>query len=263
MDMAAVPLLTSSILLCSERESAILCADGRFTYRCAMQAHVISHDPDDRDHLAYLLRRAGYTVGSHAALEGLLSSWHERPGDILVLSRFELEHLEEDIHTVRGMTEAPLIILVDQASDGQISQLLELGADLVLPRPFGPKSLAAYTRRLLRRMGSIPAFTLPSIDLEDIRLNPSTRTVTCAQEEPIRLTQLEFRLLYTLMSNRGQVIPVENLIERVWGYEGTGSRELVRGLISRLRSKIEPDPREPRFIHTIPGVGYIFERNPE
>lgn len=228
-----------------------------------MQAHVISHDPDDRDHLVFLLRRAGYTVGSHVSLERLLAAWQERPGDLLLLSRFTLEHLEDDILTLRGLTEAPLIILIDQATDGQISQLLEIGADLVLPRPFGPKSLAAYSHRLLRRMGSIPAFTLPTIDLEDLRLNPATRTVSRAQNEPIRLTQLEFRLLYTLMSNRGQVIPVENLIERVWGYEGTGSRELVRGLISRLRSKIEEDPREPHFIQTIPGVGYLFESNAE
>jgi DNA-binding response OmpR family regulator len=69
---------------------------------------------------------------------------------------------------------------------------------------------------------------------------------------------LEFRLLYVLMVNRGQVIPVDVIVERVWGYTGQGSRELVRGLVSRLRRKIEPNPHEPRFIQNVPGVGYRF-----
>jgi DNA-binding response OmpR family regulator len=76
--------------------------------------------------------------------------------------------------------------------------------------------------------------------------------------EARRLTQLEFRLLYVLMVNRGQVIPVDVIVERVWGYTGQGSRDLVRGLVSRLRRKIEPNQGEPRFIQNVPGVGYRF-----
>jgi DNA-binding response OmpR family regulator len=60
------------------------------------------------------------------------------------------------------------------------------------------------------------------------------------------------------MVNRGQVIPVDTIVERVWGYSGQSSRELVRGLVSRLRRKIEPDPHYPQFIQNIPGIGYLF-----
>jgi DNA-binding response OmpR family regulator len=60
------------------------------------------------------------------------------------------------------------------------------------------------------------------------------------------------------MTNRDQVIPAEVILERVWGYTGTGSRELLRNLVSRLRSKVEPDPGNPRFILTVPGLGYEF-----
>ena len=80
--------------------------------------------------------------------------------------------------------------------------------------------------------------------------------------ESRRLTQLEFRLLYTLMTHRGQVIPSENIVENVWGYSGEGSKELVRGLVQRLRSKVEPEPRHPRYITTVPGVGYRFDPTP-
>jgi DNA-binding response OmpR family regulator len=104
----------------------------------------------------------------------------------------------------------------------------------------------------------VPTFVLPPLNITEIQLDPDTRIVTVRGEEPRRLTQLEFRLLYVLMVNRGQVIPVDTIVERVWGYSGQSSRELVRGLVSRLRRKIEPDLHNPRFIQNIPGVGYLF-----
>lgn len=87
-------------------------------------------------------------------------------------------------------------------------------------------------------------------------LDPTTRTVEVDGMETTRLTQLEFRLLYTLMTHPRQVLPTEMLVESVWGYSDTGNRELVRGLVKRLRRKVEIDPRHPRHIVTTPGVGY-------
>ena len=78
--------------------------------------------------------------------------------------------------------------------------------------------------------------------------------------ESKRLTQLEFRLLYTLMTHAGQILPAQNIVEYVWGYEGEGNRELVRGLVQRLRSKVEPNNRNPCYIMTEPGIGYYFNR---
>jgi DNA-binding response OmpR family regulator len=118
--------------------------------------------------------------------------------------------------------------------------------------------LAEYVRVLLRRTRTVPTFVLPHLNITEIQLDPDTRIVTVEGQEPRRLTQLEFRLLYVLMVNRGQVIPIDTIVERVWGYNGQSSRGLVRGLISRLRRKIEPDAQEPRFIQNIPGVGYLF-----
>jgi DNA-binding response OmpR family regulator len=111
---------------------------------------------------------------------------------------------------------------------------------------------------LLRRAGASAAFAVPTLDMKVITLDPATRTVRLAQGAPQRLTQLEFRLLYLLMTNRGQVLPTEVIVERVWGYSGEVDRDLVRGLISRLRKKIEVDPDQPLFIQTVPGIGYLF-----
>jgi DNA-binding response OmpR family regulator len=96
-----------------------------------------------------------------------------------------------------------------------------------------------------------------------LTLDPTTRVVEVSGKAKQRLTQLEFRLLYTLMINRRQVIPTETIVERVWGYTGQGDRDLVRGLVSRLRVKIEADPRDPRYILTVPGIGYSFHGEDE
>jgi DNA-binding response OmpR family regulator len=110
----------------------------------------------------------------------------------------------------------------------------------------------------MRRVQTVPTFVLPRLNVEEVKLEPDTRTVTVLGQEPSRLTQLEFRLLYVLMINREQVVPVDVIVERVWGYTGQGSRELVRGLVSRLRRKIEPDANAPLFIENVPGIGYRF-----
>jgi len=96
-----------------------------------------------------------------------------------------------------------------------------------------------------------------------LTLDPVARTVTRVNLPTRRLTQLEFRLLHTLMTHRGQTLPTEVIVERVWGYSGRGDSELVRGLISRLRAKIEPDRQSPAYIITQPGVGYAFDPQEE
>jgi DNA-binding response OmpR family regulator len=112
---------------------------------------------------------------------------------------------------------------------------------------------------LLYRIGSnVPVAVLPTLDSNGITLDPTTRAVTLTGQEPQRLTPLEFRLLYILMTNPDQVLPVDVIVERVWGYNDEGNRELVRGLVRRLRRKIEPNPDTPRLIFNLPGVGYRF-----
>jgi DNA-binding response OmpR family regulator len=97
------------------------------------------------------------------------------------------------------------------------------------------------------------------LSLAAVTLDPAARTVQVEAGKARRLTHLEFRLLYTLMIHPGQILPTELIVERVWGYTGHGDRDLVRGLVSRLRAKVEPEPRAPRYIITVPGVGYAFD----
>jgi DNA-binding response OmpR family regulator len=223
-----------------------------------MQAFLIASDSDEREVLTFVLRHAGLAVSPGGDLARVLANWSELPADLIVLAGDDPSQAQERVVAIRAITEVPVVVLSEAPAEDRLLSLLRAGADLVLPRPVSPLVLAEYARVVLRRSGAVPAFMLPRLDLQEISLDPATRTVAVTGREPCRLTQLEFRLLYVLMTNREQVVPTEAIVERVWGYTGEGDRELVRGLVSRLRHKIEPDPEKPRFIETIPSVGYRF-----
>jgi DNA-binding response OmpR family regulator len=223
-----------------------------------MQAILVASEQDERDVLAFVLRHAGLAVASSTGLPGVLATWLDRPADMIVAAFGDGRALSKDVSAIRAVTDVPLLVIVDPLGEDRMCDLIRAGADLVLPRPVSPMILGAYAQALLRRSGAAPAFSLPTLTLKDIGLDPATRTVIVEGGEPRRLTQLEFRLLYLLMTNRGQVLPADTIVERVWGYSGEGDRDLVRGLISRLRRKIEADVEKPRFIQTVPGIGYLF-----
>ena len=223
-----------------------------------MQAILVTADADERDILTFVLRHAGLAVSASIDLEQVTATWLERPADLIVVAGETGKGLAKDIAALRGATEVPLILLLDDVGESTHVALIRTGVDLVLMRPVSPLLLAAYAQSVLRRAGAAAAFGVPTLDLHEIALDPTTRSVRLADAVPRRLTQLEFRLLYLLMTHRGQVLPTDLIVERVWGYSGEGDRDLVRGLISRLRKKIEADPDSPVYIQTVPGIGYLF-----
>jgi DNA-binding response OmpR family regulator len=228
-----------------------------------MQAFLIAGDSDEREVLTFVLRHAGLAVSPGTDLTRILANWSELPADLILLAHDVAQPALEQVDAIRAVTEVPIIVVCEPPSEEQSLELLRAGADLVLARPAAPRLIAEYARVVLRRSGAIPAFMLPPLDLKEISLDPATRTVAVAGRDACRLTQLEFRLLYVLMANRNQVVPTEVIVERVWGYSGEGDRDLLRGLVSRLRHKIEPDPDKPRFIETISGIGYRFSLEPQ
>ena len=225
-----------------------------------MYALLIAKDTDDIAVFSTILQRAGLAVTTAKDFDKALQTWLERPADIILLALDE-PLPQEQARRVRAEAKAPLIMVLNTLDEPLHCELLKLGADLVISPPFSPKLLIAQIGVLMRRVGMMPAFSLPTLEVTGLTLDPANRTVKVDDKAVQRLTHLEFRLLYTLMTNRGQVIPTETLVERVWGYTGQGDRDLVRGLISRLRNKIEIDPHKPRYIQTMSGVGYLFNND--
>lgn len=222
-----------------------------------MYALLLAQDPDEKALLSLVLQRAGLAVTSANDLERAMASWSERPSD-LILSALPRVDPVAAIRRIRRETSVPTIVIVDSIGEAAHCQVLEAGADQVVQRPFSAKLLIAQVRAILKRAGSVPLFSLPTLSIAGLSLDPSSRTVQVVDRPPRRLTHLEFRLLYTLMTHGDQVISTEAIVEQVWGYDGRGDKELVRGLVRRLRSKIEADPHQPRYILTVSGVGYCF-----
>jgi DNA-binding response OmpR family regulator len=212
--------------------------------------------------LNLLLQKAGFTVRTVHNLDQAINAWPEQPADFVLITLPEnIARAKKHIENIRLHTVIPICIISDPINEGVQVELLESGADLVIQRPFGIRFLHAQIKALLRRSAGIPFFSLPTLSQQDVVLDPSMHTVKVGENQAKRLTQLEFRLLYTLMTNVGQILPTEQIVEHVWGYSGEGNRDLVRGLVQRLRSKVEPNPRQPRYVLTEPGIGYYFNRS--
>jgi DNA-binding response OmpR family regulator len=226
-----------------------------------MQALLFASHQEESAVLSLILQQAGFSVRTAKKLEPSVENWPETPVDLIFIT------LEDDqnnstiaIQQLRGHTVVPIIVIADPLTEKDEISLLEAGVDLIISRPYGVRLLLARIRALLRRTAGMPFHSLPTMTQGELVLDPSNRTVKVGDGESQRLTQLEFRLLYTLMTYAGQIIPTENIVEQVWGYTGEGNRELVRGLVQRLRSKVEPDKRNPQYILTEKGIGYFLKK---
>ncbi|MGA9533175.1 MAG: response regulator transcription factor [Anaerolineales bacterium] len=220
------------------------------------QVVLIADEPEERDLYAYALRQAGLTVRAGTHFRSTIDEWFNSPADLLLMIRPDEKDLPKLVEGFRDISSAPLLLLLDAPSATTQLRCVQLGADLALSMPIDPRLLAAYCLSLIRRSAGLPASSLPTLQVGGLLLQPSDRSVVIENEDPIRLTQLEFQLLFLLMTHRGQVIPTDDLVERVWGYTESGSRELARGLVSRLRAKLGDSSQEPTYLETIPGVGY-------
>lgn len=227
-----------------------------------MQALLYSIQAEELDILSLVFQRAGIMTRSTRSLDHTLETWSDEPSDFILLSsETEQVVLIDQVTKIRSTTISPIILIADPMPESHLLQYYEAGVDLVVVRPYSPRVLLRQVEALLKRSNSMPLLGLPTMQIGALALDPSTRSVTVGKHGTRHLTQLEFRLLYTLLIHANQVIPSERLVEFIWGYSGEGNRELVRGLVQRLRAKIEVDPHDPKFILTEPGIGYSFKKS--
>ncbi len=218
---------------------------------------VVDDEPIVRDVVVRYLRRDGFDTLEAAdgdAARKLIESASPQlvvldvmlPGtDGLTLCRW-----------IRSRGELPVIMLTARGEEADRIVGLELGADDYVTKPFSPRELAVRVRTVLRRTAhaSLPAERL---ELGRLIVDARTREVTVDGRQ-LRLTAKEFDLLFFLASHPRQVFSRDQLMDRVWGYAAALDTGTVTVHVQRLRSKIEPDPRTPRYLETVWGVGYRF-----
>lgn len=221
-----------------------------------MKILVVEDDLSLSDVIAFTLRRAGFEILT--AYDGLaaLMTWEEQRPDLLVLDLNLPKFDGLDVcRRIRLGGKTPIIMLSARSGDEAVVKGLELGADDYIVKPFSPSQLVARVRAVLRRAGIVET---PSIlTAAALTLDRARNEVQRTDGVPIRLTQLEVRLLEALMLNVGQVLTSDQLIAAVWGTNG-GDRTMLKQLVYRLRTKVEASEAQPPLIETIPHIGYTL-----
>jgi DNA-binding response OmpR family regulator len=220
---------------------------------------IIGDDVKSVNILTFMLRQEGYDVTSVVDRTQADRALSDHLADLLILDEDTIEDdLLRRIETIRGGSSIAMLLICNPSPESEVIEAYDAGLDDYLTKPFSYQMLLAHVAAQLRRARVVPSSLVPNLQVANLNLDPERHTVTLANGHAKQLTNLEFRLLYCLVMNRGHVLSTETIIEKVWGYTGEGDRNLLKSLISRLRAKVEPSPREPKLIMTVPGVGYTF-----
>lgn len=230
-----------------------------------MARHILLIDDDKllRRSLSLQLEQAGYrTSAAASAEEGLALARRDLPDlvllDVGLPGMDGLEALRQFHHDL----DVPVILVTARRRELDTILGLELGADGYITKPFNPDILLANVKAVLRRSARVaPAAVAAAITVGDMLIDPEAHLATVGGHA-IDLTAREFALLYALAQDAGKVVPIDDLITRVWGQEYTGESQSVYVHIRWLREKIEDDPQHPRRIVNVRGVGYKLVPQP-
>jgi len=219
---------------------------------------VVEDEESYRETLAYMLRKEGFDVVEAADGTAGLAEF-DRVGADIVLLDLMMPGLPgtEVCRQLRLRGTVPVIMLT--ARDSEVDKVvgLELGADDYVTKPFSHRELVARIRAVLRR-GQDIELVPDVVESAGVRMDVERHEVS-VNGERVKLALKEFELLEMLLRNAGRVMTRGQLIDRIWGADYVGDTKTLDVHVKRLRTKIEPDPSNPRFLVTVRGLGYKFE----
>jgi DNA-binding response OmpR family regulator len=206
------------------------------------------------------LKASGYDVMTASnGVEALEQAQGQAP-DLMVLDILmpKMDGFEA-LRQLRAFSLMPVIILSARGGDAERIKGLAMGADDYLAKPFNPDELVARIEAVRRRISPAEQRRTPApLVVPGLDVNFEKRIVVVRGKE-VRLTRIEWLLLSELARNAGRLILYEDLLARVWGPEYRDDVQILRTWISRLRSKVEEDRNNPKFIRTVPRTGYILD----
>ncbi|MDE0656078.1 MAG: response regulator transcription factor [Acidimicrobiaceae bacterium] len=225
-----------------------------------MTTRILTVEDDERIRTALrlALEDEGWEVDEVASGEEALAAFDRVPADV-VLVDIMLPGIDgfDICRAIRKSSDVPIVMITARSDTHDVVAGLEAGADDYLTKPFAPKELSARIRALLRRARSSDDGS-SEIVFNDLQILPDEGVVRVSGTEA-HLTKTEFRLLVELASSPGRIFSREVLLERVWGLGYFGDGRLVDVHVRRLRTKIEPDPANPRHVVTVRGLGYKLQ----
>ena len=222
---------------------------------------VVDDEADLVELVSYNLHKEGFTIDSASNGEDALSKVRKKTYDLLILDLMlpgiqgmELcRILRNDPKTAR----LPIIMLTAKGEELDKVLGLEMGADDYITKPFSPRELVARVKAVLRRFSGERHSGEGMLKMGGLEIDRE-RYVVSIKGKPIKLSATEFKLLLFLMERKGKVFSREQLLDAVWSDESFVEPRTVDVHIRRLRSQIEDDPANPRYIKTLRGIGYSF-----
>lgn len=228
--------------------------DGRTMTEDLLHILVVDDDLRLREVLKRYLMKNGFLVTTAESAEDAWGKLESLSFDLLVLDVMMPGQSGLDLtEKLRRTSQVPILLLTARGEPDDRIAGLEAGADDYLAKPFEPRELVLRITSILRRVPK-PAEADPEIRLGRWQFVPSREELRCGSEV-VRLTSVEASLLKVLAANPGVVLSREELTERS---RVNGNARTVDVQVTRLRRKIEPDPREPRYLHTVRGEGYVL-----
>jgi two-component system KDP operon response regulator KdpE len=219
---------------------------------------VVDDERHIRRSLQVSLESRGYAVETAETGEQALTAFTNRLPDIAVVD-LVMPGMDgvELTRCLRQRSAIPIIVLSAIGEERRKVEVLEIGADDYVTKPFGTEELLARIRALLRRaagaQSSEPVYKTGGLSIDFDRREVRMNT------ELIQLTPTEYDLLKYLIEHAGKVVTHRMLLEAVWGRGYADQTQYLRVFVGHLRKKLEPEPTQPRFIVTDPGVGYRFQ----
>lgn len=222
---------------------------------------IVEDDPAIRQGLELSLLKNGYEIRTAPDAEQGETTLGEFSPDLLILDvmlpgRSGLEFCRR---LRRSNTDLPILMLTALSDESDRVLGLDLGADDYVTKPFSLKELEARVRALLRRSGPA-APTVDFLEYGDVRVD-FKRYRAWKSDREVHLPPKAYGVLQTLAAREDEVLSREDLLEQVWGYDTTPTTRTVDNHIAQLRSALEDDPSDPRYLRTVHGVGYSFSRS--
>jgi two-component system KDP operon response regulator KdpE len=222
---------------------------------------VIGFDEDERRRVANSIKLSRHeVVTANDWKKGLRELYSQRPNALVVLSDSQTGDSIgwSEVQTVRSLSDIPVIIVADRATQRSLQKAIDLGVAGYLVRPVETRTLTERLNGALERPRRNDTFPQADFRHENLRIDWRRFEVT-VDDEVISLSPIEFKLLSLLVERRGEVVTHGEILARVWGpnYD-LGDRRNVKLYIWYLRKKLEHDPSRPRWIITRNGLGYIF-----
>jgi two-component system response regulator RegX3 len=220
---------------------------------------IVEDEESMADPLAFLLRKEGFSTAIASTGPAALDDFDRNGADIVLLDLM-LPGMSGTEVCRRLRQRGPVPVIMVTARDSEIDKVvgLELGADDYITKPYSPRELIARIRAVLRRGSEPEELVAPVLEAGPVRMDVE-RHVVSVRGESIPLPLKEFDLLEYLIRNAGRVLTRGQLIDRVWGADYVGDTKTLDVHVKRLRSKIEPDPAQPRHLVTVRGLGYKME----